>query len=292
MSGRHAGQSATRKRIVRIAAVSAVAAVPLGAAMAGSASADTTPLPVDTSSVTGLLSPVTNLLGGGGDNGGITSAVTNALSGTPAAGVLSTVTNAASDTPVAGVLDMASGSDAQSAAADGPAAGLLGTVTGATANTPVAGLLGTVTGATANTPASGVLSTVTGTVSHVLSSGNPVDGLGGVVNGLGLQGVTDTLKPVTQTVNGLLNPILGNGGLLGGLTGGLLGGLLGGNQPGDNNINTGQPAASDTGDEVSDTALPHTGGNSDMTALLLCSGLGMAGAGVTLVARRRGGIGA
>ncbi|HEX3827408.1 MAG TPA: hypothetical protein VHV82_09070 [Sporichthyaceae bacterium] len=272
MSGRHAGQSATRKRIVRIATVSAVAAVPLGVAAAGAASADTTPLPVDTSSVTGLLSPVTNLLGGGGDNGGITSAVTNALSGTPAAGVLSTVTSAASDTPVAGVLDMASGSDAQSAVADSPVAGLLGTVTGATANTPVAGVLGTVT--------------------HVLSSGNPVDGLGGVVNGLGLQGVTDTLKPVTQTVNGLLNPILGNGGLLGGLTGGLLGGLLGGNQPGDNGVTTSQPAASDTGDEVSNTALPHTGGNSDMTALLLCSGLGLAGGGVTLVARRRGGVGA
>jgi hypothetical protein len=288
MSGRHAGQSATRKRIVRIATVSAVAAVPLGVAAAGAASADTTPLPVDTSSVTGLLSPVTNLLGGGGDNGGITSAVTNALSGTPAAGVLSTVTSAASDTPVAGVLDMASGSDAQSAVADSPVAGLLGTVTGATANTPVAGLLGTVTGATANTPVAGVL----GTVTHVLSSGNPVDGLGGVVNGLGLQGVTDTLKPVTQTVNGLLNPILGNGGLLGGLTGGLLGGLLGGNQPGDNGVTTSQPAASDTGDEVSNTALPHTGGNSDMTALLLCSGLGLAGGGVTLVARRRGGVGA
>jgi hypothetical protein len=154
-------------------------------------------------------------------------------------------------------------------------------------------VLNTVTGATANTPLAGVLNTVTGTVTHTLSSGNPVDGLGGVVNGLGLQGLTDTLKPVTNTVNGLLNPILGNGGLLGGLTGGLLGGLLGGNQPGDSNVTTGEPTvASTTGDDVSNTALPHTGANSDATALLLCSGLGLAGAGVTLVTRRRGGIGA
>jgi hypothetical protein len=114
------------------------------------------------------------------------------------------------------------------------------------------------------------------------------------VGGLGLQGVTDTLKPVTDTVNSLLNPILGNGGLLGGLTGGLLGGLLGGgNLPGDNSIGTGyDPSGGFSSGNVDNTALPHTGGNSDMTALLLCSGLGLAGGGVTLVARRRGGIGA
>jgi len=270
MSGRHAGQSATRKRIVRVATVSAVAAVPLGVVAAGSAAADTNPLPVDTSSVTNLLG---GALGGGG-TGGITSAVTNALSGTPAAGVLSSVDGVASDTPAAGVLDMSSGSSAAS-----PVSGLL-------SDTPASGLLSTVTGATSNTPVAGVL----GTVTHGLGSGNPVSGLGGVVNGLGLQGVTGTLKPVTDTVNGLLDPVLGNGGLLGGLTGGLLGGLLGGDQPGNHIVGDGP--SDNTGDDISNSALPHTGGNSDMTALLLCTGLGLAGAGVTLVARRRGGIGA
>jgi hypothetical protein len=34
-------------------------------------------------------------------------------------------------------------------------------------------------------------------------------------------------------------------------------------------------------------ALPHTGGNADLTAMLLCAGLAVAGTGVTLVTRRR-----
>ncbi len=37
-------------------------------------------------------------------------------------------------------------------------------------------------------------------------------------------------------------------------------------------------------------ALPQTGGNADLTALLLCAGLAVAGTGVTLVTRRRGSI--
>ncbi|MBA3743020.1 hypothetical protein [Sporichthya sp.] len=37
-------------------------------------------------------------------------------------------------------------------------------------------------------------------------------------------------------------------------------------------------------------ALPHTGGNADLTAMLLCAGLAVAGTGVTMVTRRRGGI--
>ncbi|MGQ0625991.1 MAG: LPXTG cell wall anchor domain-containing protein [Sporichthyaceae bacterium] len=39
-------------------------------------------------------------------------------------------------------------------------------------------------------------------------------------------------------------------------------------------------------------ALPHTGGNANMTAMLLCAGLAAAGTGVTLVTRRRNGMGA
>lgn len=38
-------------------------------------------------------------------------------------------------------------------------------------------------------------------------------------------------------------------------------------------------------------ALPKTGGNADMTALLLCAGLAVAGTGVTLVTRRRNALG-
>lgn len=38
-------------------------------------------------------------------------------------------------------------------------------------------------------------------------------------------------------------------------------------------------------------ALPHTGGNADMTAMLLCAGLAVAGTGVTMVTRRRNALG-
>jgi hypothetical protein len=288
MSGRHAGQTATRKRLVRIATVSAVAAVPLGVVAAGAASADTTS-PLDTSAVTGLLggsdSGSGSLLGNlpvvgslpvvGGLVGTVTGAAGSVSSDTPAAGVLSSASNDSSGLPVVGGL-----------LSNTPAAGVLGTVTGLASNGPASGVLGTVTGLTSGGGAAGVGGLVGG-----LTSG----GLGGVVNGLGLQGVTDTLKPVTDTVNGLLNGVTGNGGLLGlgNITNGLLGGLLGG---GGNacatDDNGGHHSGGGNNDGYENEALPHTGGNSDMTALLLCSGLGMAGAGVTLVARRRGGLGA
>lgn len=38
-------------------------------------------------------------------------------------------------------------------------------------------------------------------------------------------------------------------------------------------------------------ALPHTGGNADLTAMLLCAGLAVAGTGVTMVTRRRNALG-
>jgi len=260
--------TASRKRLLRAAAASAVA-VPLGVIAANSAFA------LDLPSLPGTdTTPVGNVL---------------AVSPT---GVLGTAASTLQN-PTSAV----------------------GTVTGAATNTPAGGLVGTVTGAAANptgiasnptgvagrlvsqTPAGGLVSqTPAGSLTRQLPAvpdpGNAVStvkhatddptgnlGLGGVVNSLGLG---DTVHGVTGTVGGLINPILG---------GDLLGGLLGdkkGNHEKDARDN-GELAVNHEGDS---SELPHTGGNGDMTALLLCAGIGLAGAGTTLIARRRGGIGA
>jgi hypothetical protein len=280
--------TASRKRFIRIATVSAVAAVPMGVAMAGHAAADG----LDTGSISGLgsaLPGVGNLpIVGGSD--GITGAVTNLV---PLAGVLGA-------TPLGSVAGSSPTAAGSSIAQDPTSVLSQLPVSPSSALDPVSSLP--------------VVGSLAGTATHAAgghglpSLSDPVGGLGSVIDGLGLKGVTDTLKPVTGTVDGLLNGVTGNSGLLGGVLGGnnscangggllglgsVVGGLLGsGGCAGDHvRDNGGNDHSGDNGDFQND-ALPHTGGDSNMTALLLCSGLGLAGAGVTLVARRRGGIGA
>lgn len=293
MSGRHAGQSATRKRMFRVAAVSAVA-LPLGMAVAGSASAAT--LPVDTNSVSDLLgsasgaSPLSAV-------GGITGAVTGVLgNSSPLSAVTSDaspVSALTSDSPVAAVTGLLGDSSPVSAVTgvlggSSPVSGVTSDLSGADAS-PVSGVTGLLGG---SSPVSGLLggsSPVSGLTHNLPVVGGLVGssaGLGGVVGGLGLGstlgtvtgtlgGLTGTLGGLTGTLGGVLNPILG---------GGLLGGLLGGS-------NTDLPGHGDAGHEhepvIETSTLPHTGGDQNMTALLLCSGLGLAGSGVTLVTRRR-----
>lgn len=328
MSGRHVGQSATRKRVVYVAAVSAVA-IPLGISAAGSASALTLPgVPVDNSgvsnsgvanlglsktAVTGVLSnagstdPVATVLGESAPLGGISGAVTSVLAGNPeTSGVTNHVTSVVND-------------DATPKASDSTAPGASDPVTALLNNTPIAKALekqssapshrktpshnpasdtgnpvAMVGKALANTPLGHLnrsLPNLPATpgqphAPHAPHSGKPIEGLGGigdVVSGLGLgDTITGVTDGVTGAMHGALDPVLGAAGL-GGTT---LSGLLGGS------INTDVPTAAEPvgfspEDDSEPSELPHTGGDSTLTALLLCSGLGLAGTGATLVGRHR-----
>jgi hypothetical protein len=275
MSGRHAH---TRCRIAIVTAATVVA-LPLGIGLAGSAhAADSGPLgglPVDTSAITGLLGGATggtvpvvgslpvvgDLLGGvtGGTSAAdptaalapVTSAVDGATAGTPAAGVLDAVT---------GIGGGNSAKSIKSAATPDAISGLLG---GATSGSlPVVGDLPVVGGLVSD---NGVLAPVTGLLA-------PVTGL---VDSLGLGDV----------VGGLLGTVTG---LVDGVTGGLLGGS-GDDSDGSDHDGSDHHHSNGGSNDYEETALPHTGGNADATALLICAGLATAGTGVTLVSRRRRG---
>jgi hypothetical protein len=257
MSGRHAHT----RRIALVAAASVIA-LPLGIAMAGSAhAADSGPLgglPVDASAVTGLLGnsglPVVGDLLGGITGGTSATDPTAAVSS-----VASQVTSAAAGTPAEGVVDAVtglagadSGKSIKSAATPDAISGLLG---GNTSSLPVVGGL---VGNTDSLPVVGpVLHTVTGLVDSL--------GLGDVVGGL------------LGTVTGLVD----------GVTGGLLGGS--GDDSDGSDHGSSHHHSNGGSDDYEATALPHTGGNADATALLICAGLATAGTGVTLVSRRRRG---
>lgn len=134
------------------------------------------------------------------------------------------------------------------------------------------------------------------------TKGSPVDGLTG---GLPLAGGDDPLSAVTgllgeggleKTVAGLpvagpLVDSLGVTGIVGGLLDtvtGTVGGVLGGGPLGGGQVETShRPSGHKPSVKFEETALPHTGGDADMTALLMCAGLAAAGTGVTLVTRRR-----
>jgi LPXTG cell wall anchor motif len=260
MSGRHA-----HTRRLALVTAATVIALPLGVAMAGSAHAadgGIGGLPVDASAVTGLLGssglPIV---------GGLLGGVTGGNSAADPTAALSSVTSAAdaatAGTPAAGVLQsvtgLAGGGNSakaiKSAATPDAISGLLSNPTGG---------LGSVTGG--NLPVVGDL-------------GNTA-GLGGVVSTV--TGLTDTLG-LGDTVGGLLGTVTG---LVGGVTGGLLGGGI---DSGDPSVHSGHQHDGRGGDDFEETALPHTGANTDATALMLCAGLAVAGTGVTLVSRRRRG---
>jgi hypothetical protein len=259
-------RNAHARRLAIVTAASVIA-LPLGIALAGSASAaDSGPLgglPVDTSAITSLLGGA----GGGtlpvvGDLpvvGGLLGGVTGGTSAADPTAALSAVTNAAKGTPAEGVVDavtgIAGGADAKSiksAATPDVVSGLLG---GSNSNSLpiVGGLLGN----TSNLPV-----------------------VGGLVDSLGLG---DVLDGVLGTVGGLLGTVTG---IVGGVTGGLLGGGIDDSDP-SNGGHGHSHHGGGGGDSYQETALPHTGGNADATALLICAGLATAGTGVTLVSRRR-----
>lgn len=127
-----------------------------------------------------------------------------------------------------------------------------------------------VDGLTGDLPLAGdPLSAVTG----LLGEG----GLEKTVAGLPVAGPLVDSLGVTDIVGGVLDTVTGT---VGGVTGG---GLLGGG-----NVPTGhKPSGHKPGVKFENTSLPHTGGDADMTALLMCAGLAAAGTGVTLVTRRR-----
>lgn len=160
--------------------------------------------------------------------------------------------------------------------------GILGTATG-TAGSP----LSTVTGAASNPLAATDI--VTGTLGGVLGNGAldgvtsivDLEGLLGTVTGLvDLDGIIKTVTDLVGTVIDTLNldellalpvKILSPKGEVKGAT---------------KTTKAAKPAAQ----VVEAGALPHTGGNADLTAMLLCAGLAVAGTGVTMVTRRRGSI--
>jgi len=176
--------------------------------------------------------------------------------------------------------------------------------------TPVDGLLGGVLGNATGT-AGGLLgstgldpvNTVTSTVADPTSATSVVDGVLGDVLGNGaLSGVTNLvdLENVLDTVTNLVDVdkiIKTVTDLVGSVTDALnlddilklpvkiltpskSGEVLGASK----SSTKAKPAKSQT---VEAGALPHTGGNADLTAMLLCAGLAVAGTGVTLVTRRR-----
>ena len=149
------------------------------------------------------------------------------------------------------------------------------------------------------------LSTVTGAASNPLAAADIVTGtLGGVLGNGALDGVTSLadLEGVLGTVTGLLDV----DGLLKTVTDPVgtvintlnLDKLLAlpvkllspAKQEVAGASTTKNTKAKKATETVEAGALPHTGGNADLTAMLLCAGLAVAGTGVTLVTRRRGSI--
>lgn len=171
---------------------------------------------------------------------------------------------------------------------------------------PVNGLLGGVLGggATGGLLGGDVLGTVTGVASNPTGATSVVDGVLGDVLGNGvLAGVTNLvdLQNVLETVTNLVDVdkiIKTVTDLVGSVTDALnLDDLLAlpvkiltpakGEVKGATKTSTKAAKPTQT---VEAGALPHTGGNADLTAMLLCAGLAAAGTGVTLVTRRRNSI--
>ena len=166
------------------------------------------------------------------------------------------------------------------------------------------GVLGTATG-TAGGALGGTgldpVSTVTGAAADPLSVTETLP-LGDVVSGDVLDSVTSVLdlENVLETVTNLVDVegiIKTVTDLVGSVTDTLnLDKLLSlpvkVNKPAGEVKGAAKPAATKkvAKETVSAGSLPQTGGNADLTAMLLCAGLAVAGTGVTLVTRRRNSI--
>jgi hypothetical protein len=188
-------------------------------------------------------------------------------------------------------------------AVEAPIVGDVTNVEGLLGGDLLGGVLGTATGT-----AGGVLGgtgldpvdTVTDTAANPLAVTETVDAvLGDVVGTEVLETVTNLvdLENVLETVTGLVDVekiIKTVTDLVGKVTDTLnLDELL--NLP----VKVNQPAGEVKGaakakkaakETVEAGSLPQTGGNADLTAMLLCAGLAVAGTGVTLVTRRRNSI--
>lgn len=162
------------------------------------------------------------------------------------------------------------------------------------------GVLGTATGA-AGTAGVDPVNTVTDTAADPLSVVETLP-LGDVVSGDVLETVTDLvdLENVLETVTDLVDVegiIKTVTDLVDSVTDTLnLDDLLSlpvkVNKPAGEVKGAAKPAATKkvAKETVSAGSLPQTGGNADLTAMLLCAGLAVAGTGVTLVTRRRNSI--
>ena len=148
------------------------------------------------------------------------------------------------------------------------------------------------------------LSTVTGAASNPLAATSVVtDTLGGVLGAGALSGVTNIadLQGVLGTVTGLLD-VSGIIKTVTDLVGTVIDTLnldellalpvklLSPAKQEVKGESTAKTTKAKKATTVEAGALPHTGGNADLTAMLLCAGLAVAGTGVTLVTRRRGSI--
>lgn len=162
------------------------------------------------------------------------------------------------------------------------------------------GVLGTATGAAGSTGLDPV-TTVTDTaadplsVTETLPLGDVVDGdvLDTVTNLVDLENVLETVTDLVD-VEGIIKTVTD---LVGSVTDTLnLDDLLSlpvkVNKPAGEVKGAAKPAATKKAakETVSAGSLPQTGGNADLTAMLLCAGLAVAGTGVTLVTRRRNSI--
>ena len=163
--------------------------------------------------------------------------------------------------------------------------GALGTATGTASNTglPTDGLLGSVD--PMNTSAGGASSIVSGVLGDVLSTAD----LSTVTDVADLENLLDTVTSlvdvdgILETVKGLVNTVTGALNL-----DDLLNLPVKVNKPEVKGASKSSNKAAKPATQVVEAgSLPHTGGNADVTAMLLCAGLAVAGSGVTLVTRRR-----
>jgi hypothetical protein len=244
-----------RGRAVTVAAIAAVI-LPFGVMAASSASAATDPL----GTVTGLLgsatggsiaSPVDTVTGLVGGSGLPLDSVTGLVGGS---GLPTDAVSGVLANPTSAV-DTATGLVGGTGLPTDAVTGLVGGVTGGSVTGIVPGAVGTVTGLVP-----GAVGTVTGLVPAVTETvGGIVGSVPGLVNGV--VGGINTNLPTTKTTHKAPTKA----------------------------VKSAHKAHVDTR-EVETSALPHTGGDANATALLMCAGLAIAGTGVTLVTRRRNGL--